>query len=168
MARAEDLVAADAIIREIDTQWEAFNASTLGETPLNEIPEVVPIRDAIATALASARSAGQAAGEAGEELETTATSIFANEHLRRTPAHEAPIGHWGGSVMATIAWAGAKDGGSPEAWSVHPTRREAIARISEGAISASDYDRLDRAGRWRLARKNGWRVVKVTIERARP
>lgn len=66
----------------------------------------------------------------------------------------------------TIAWAGAKDGGPP-AWSVKSTRRDAVARISEGALTSTEYDRLDRAGRWRLARQRGWRLVKVEIRRAR-
>lgn len=67
------------------------------------------------------------------------------------------------AARTTIAWAGAQNDGPPEAWTVRPTRREVIARVPEGAMASTDYDRLDRKGRWRLARKNGWRVVKVMI-----
>lgn len=66
----------------------------------------------------------------------------------------------------TIAWAGSQSGRAPVAWTVQPTRRHAVAKISE-AIPASDYNRLDRDGRWRCARKHGWRLVKVEIRRAR-
>lgn len=67
------------------------------------------------------------------------------------------------SFDPSIGFAGSKDGGPPEVWSVRRTRAEAIDRIAEGAMSASDYRRLDRAGRWKLARKNGWRIVKVRL-----
>ena len=46
---------ADEIIRMMDMEWEAFNASTLGGESIDDIPEVVPIRDAIEAALAVQR-----------------------------------------------------------------------------------------------------------------
>lgn len=67
-------------------------------------------------------------------------------------------------TKGTIAWAGSQSGRPPPAWSVQPTRRQAVEQISK-ALPADDYARLDRAKRWRLARKHGWRLVKVEIRR---
>jgi len=68
----------------------------------------------------------------------------------------------------SIGFAASHDGGPPEVWSCRRTRREAIDRIHEGAMGVDDYRRLDRAGRWKLAKKNGWRVVKVKLVEVSP
>jgi hypothetical protein len=70
------------------------------------------------------------------------------------------------SERKTIAWAGSQSGSRPAPWSVGATRRDAIKEIVKGAIGASDYNRLDDEGRWKLARKYGWTVVKVEIVEA--
>jgi hypothetical protein len=66
------------------------------------------------------------------------------------------------AAKTTVAWAGALKGNFA-LWLVAGTRREVIDRLTGELKGLPAYGNLKPAGIWNLARKNGWRVVKVMI-----
>jgi len=96
------MVVADALIQLIDSEWEAFNACTLGDTPVADIPELSPIRDAIYAALLAERRRAEAAmREREQRLLTALKSVLdACDQGRIRPAPGCGVG--GMTIEANI------------------------------------------------------------------